>query len=202
MTYLHTPTGRYPCSEAEIRRAHQDMSFPLPFVPPDGYEVVFQTPVPDHDRLTQCATETAPERTAKGVLEQRWAVAQLSQAQITDNYAALRRSKIAEATALRWAKETGGLTLPNGVKVATTTADQNRITAVIANAQLAGVSSVDFKAESGWATLTLADVQGIAAAIALHVQACFSAERAHHEAITALSAAELQEYDVTVGWPT
>ena len=43
---------------------------------------------------------------------------------------------------------------------------------------------------------------GIAAAIALHVQACFSAERAHHEAINAASDAELYDYDITTGWPS
>jgi len=107
-----------------------------------------------------------------------------------------------QATALRWQHETGGITLPGGIQIATGTEDQNRITTVIANAQLAGVTTVDFKAASGWVTLTLAEVQGIAAAIALHVQACFSAERAHYEAIEALMSIEaLQAYDVTVGWP-
>lgn len=113
-----------------------------------------------------------------------------------------KRAELTNAvTALRWAKETGGLTLPNGITVGTRTEDQNRITTVIANAQLAGVTSVDFKAASGWVTLTLADVQAIAAAIALHVQACFSAERAHHEAIAELDDAELDSYDTTTGWP-
>ena len=112
-----------------------------------------------------------------------------------------RASLISAVTALRWEKETGGLTLTNGVTVGTRTDDQNRITSVIANAQLAGVETVDFKAASGWVTLTLADVQAIAAAIALHVQACFSAERAHHEAIAKLDDAELDSYDITTGWP-
>lgn len=112
-----------------------------------------------------------------------------------------RASLISAVTALRWEKETSGLTLPNGVTVDTRTDDQNRITSVIANAQLAGVETVDFKAASGWVTLTLADVQAIAAAIALHVQACFSAERAHHEAIAELDDAELDGYDITMGWP-
>ena len=112
-----------------------------------------------------------------------------------------RASLISAVTALRWEKETGGLTLTNGVTIGTRTDDQNRITAVIANAQLAGVETVDFKAASGWVTLTLADVQAIAAAIALHVQAGFSAERAHHEAIAKLDDAELDSYDITTGWP-
>lgn len=114
-----------------------------------------------------------------------------------------------EITALRWQKETGGLTLPSGVRVATGIDDQNRITSVIANAQIAGVEKVDFKAASGWVTVTVQELQAIAAAIAVHVQACFTAERVHHEAIDALAAkykgealkAALAAYDVQSGWP-
>ncbi len=73
---------------------------------------------------------------------------------------------------------------------------------LIATAQLAGVDSVDFKAADVWVTLTLAELQGIAAAIARHVQACFSVERAHHDAIDAAGDAQaLQAIDVTTGWP-
>lgn len=115
-------------------------------------------------------------------------------------------------TAKRWQIETGGLTLPNGVHVATGIDDQNRITSVIANAELAGVSSVDFKAASGWVSVTVAELKAVAAAIALHVQRCFTAERAHHEAIDALAAqyeadpeglqSALQAYDTEQGWPS
>ena len=107
----------------------------------------------------------------------------------------------AAATAKRWEVETGGITLPGGVQVSTGTADQNRIASVIATAALGGVESVEFKASSGWTTLTLEQLRGIAAAIALHVQACFAAERAHHEAIDAASDAALASYDVDAGWP-
>lgn len=113
----------------------------------------------------------------------------------------IRAALIAAVSTKRWEIETGGLTLPGGATVGTTIDDQNRITSVIANAQLAGVASVDFKAQSGWITLSLEHMRGIAAAIALHVQACFSAERAHHEAINAASDAELYDYDINTGWP-
>lgn len=105
------------------------------------------------------------------------------------------------ATALRWQHETGGITLPGGIQIATGTGDQNRITTVIANAKLAGVTSVDFKAASGWVTLTIEQVEGIAAAIALHVQACFSTERKHHEDIDSASFEDLQSYSIGGGWP-
>lgn len=114
-------------------------------------------------------------------------------------------------TAFRWEVETGGITLPSGVRVATGIDDQNRITSVVANAERAGLEQVDFKAAEGWAKVTLAELQAIATAVALHVQACFSAERAHHEAIDALVAqhqgdaqalqAALDGYDESQGWP-
>lgn len=114
-------------------------------------------------------------------------------------------------TAYRWEVETGGITLPGGVRVATGIDDQNRITSVVANAERAGLEQVDFKAAEGWAKVTLAELQAIATAVALHVQACFSAERMHHEAIDALVAqhqgdaqalqAALDGYDESASWP-
>lgn len=112
-----------------------------------------------------------------------------------------RIERQAAATAERWHRETGGIEL-GGVRVGTTLDDQNRISGVLAAIALGGLDSVDFKAASGWVLLTAADLQGIAQAISAHVQACFSAERAHHEAIGQLtSAAQVAAYDVTQGWP-
>jgi len=112
----------------------------------------------------------------------------------------------------RWTIETGGITLPDGVRVATGIDDQNRITSVVANAERSGLAAFDFKAESGWVRVTLTELQGIAAAVAQHVQACFSAERLHHEAIDALAEqykndpeglqAALDAYDESQGWPS
>lgn len=96
------------------------------------------------------------------------------------------------------------------MRVATGIDDQNRITSVVANAERAGLEEVDFKAAEGWAKVTLIELQAIATAVALHVQACFSAERAHHEAIDALALiadpqerqAALDAYDESQGWPS
>ncbi|MDH1499354.1 DUF4376 domain-containing protein [Comamonas terrigena] len=112
-------------------------------------------------------------------------------------------------THCRWEVETGGLTLPGGVRIATAIDDQNRITSVVANAERSGVTSVDFKAASGWVSVTVPELQEIAAAIARHVQACFTAERQHHEAIDAIAQiadpaerqAALEAYDESQGWP-
>lgn len=114
-------------------------------------------------------------------------------------------------TQKRWEVETGGITLTTGVRVATGIDDQNRITSVVTNAERAGLEQVDFKAADGWTKVTLAELQAIATAVARHVQACFSAERAHHEAIDALVAQyegdelglqdALSNYEINSGWP-
>ena len=115
----------------------------------------------------------------------------------TEDLAEAKQRLRERATAARWEHETGGLTL-GGVRVATTLQDQNRI----ATALIGAPATLDFKADSGWVTLTLAKLQAIAAAITTHVQACFTAERAHHDAIDALtSLADAAEYDVEAGWP-
>lgn len=114
-----------------------------------------------------------------------------------------RTALLEKATERRWNEETGGMALPDGTQLHTTLADQNRITTVIANARLAGVTYVDFKAKSGWIYITIEQLESISGAIALHVQQCFSAERFHHNAITQLTTLEeIENYDLNQWWPT
>lgn len=148
---------------------------------------------PDYDPLTHTLALDGVEL-VDGIYHARYTLTPLPADQV-------RAALLQAVSAKRWAVETGGLALPGGATVGTTIDDQNRITSVIANAQMAGVASVDFKAQSGWVTLSLTHMRSIAAAIALHVQACFSAERAHHEAIAAASDADLYGYDIHTGWP-
>lgn len=86
--YINTSTNQYPVSESEIRAAHPNTSFPVPFAPPDGYAWVFPTPRPEINSLTQAVRELAPELTLKGVWEQRWEAYPLDQATIAANQAA------------------------------------------------------------------------------------------------------------------
>lgn len=201
MHYIDTTTGHYPLTQLQIRSAHPNTVFPEPFEPCEGYALVAETPPPAHDPDTHHAVEGEPVQHGEQ-WHQTWTIAARPDgdigAQLDAEIARLTRA----ATARRWEVETGGVALPGGLQVDSTTEDQNRITSVIANAELAGVTTVDFKAGSGWVTLTIAELQGIAAAIALHVQACFSAERAHHEAIAVLaSLPEARAYDLGQGWP-
>lgn len=115
-------------------------------------------------------------------------------------------------TAFRWEVETGGITLPTGMRVATDKDDRPRTKALAADTESAGLAGADFKALSGWAWLTIAELQDVSKALIRHEQACFSAERAHHEAIDALLAqhqndpealqAALDGYDESQGWPS
>lgn len=198
--YIEIQTKQYPLTASEIMGANRHMSFPVPFEAPDGYAPVTETAQPAHNANTHRVVEAAPAEQG-GVWSQRWTVVALTAAEKAEALAIEKARLIAAATAKRWEVETGGVTFPDGTRVGSTTEDQNRITTVIANAQHAGVTSVDFKATSGWLTLSIAELEGIAAAIALHVQACFSAERDHHEAIASLTLAEARSYDVGTGWP-
>lgn len=125
--------------------------------------------------------------------------------EIAEIVEAKKATLIEAATAKRWEVMTGGLVLPNGISVGTTVDDQNRITSVVANATLVGLTDadlVDFKAASGWVRISIGDVKVMAGAIGRFVQTCYTAERAHHEAIEQLETAEqLAVYDVMAGWP-
>ncbi len=206
MKIINTETFRWPMSVEDVL-AEEHAAGVLAIIG-EGYaghgpyRVVTPRDRPAYDPLSEFVAPLAPEPDADGNWFQDFAVRPLSDQDIALALQADKDRLLAAATAQRWTVETGGLTLPGGALVGTTVDDQNRITTVIANAQLAGVTEVDFKAASGWVSLTLDDLRGIAALIAQHVQACFSAERAHHEAITALdSRAAAAAYDVRTGWP-
>jgi hypothetical protein len=74
--YLNLSTLKQ-VSEQDIRALYPLTSFTHPFVPPEGFSVVFPAPPPAYDAITQFAREIAPELTAKGHYEQRWEVVEL-----------------------------------------------------------------------------------------------------------------------------
>lgn len=204
MSYIHKTTGQYPVSEYDIRAAHPNTSFPSPFKAPDDYAWVFPTPHPSYEPITHGVREIAPALSSKGEYEQQWEVYELDPAQVAENLGAAKAGLIEAATAKRWDVMTGGISLPGGMQVGTSIDDQNRITSVVANAELVGLtdeSLVDFKSNTGWVQITVGQIKAIAGAIGQFVQACYSAERQHHEAIELLvTAQELRDYDVNAGW--
>ncbi|WP_036385245.1 DUF4376 domain-containing protein [Microvirgula aerodenitrificans] len=113
------------------------------------------------------------------------------------------RGQVRDAvTAERWQHEIAGLTLPDGTRILTAQDDQQRVNSVLTNMERYGIAEVDFKTASGWRRASYEDVKQIGDAIMRHVQAGFTAERAHHAAIDALDSAEaVATYDYSAGWP-
>jgi len=113
----------------------------------------------------------------------------------------VKTAKKAGATAMRRMVEEGGIDF-QGVRIATGKSDQDRIAGVQLYLQAHSEAVIDWKADSGWTTVNKAAIDAIASAVGAHVQACYSAEKTHHEAIDALADAEaVQDYDVATGWP-
>lgn len=106
-------------SESEIRALNPNVSYPVPFVEPEGYAYVFPSPQPEYDPVTQSAQLTAPELTGLGHWEQRWVVAELyanqedKDAAIAANLAALRTAKNTAIKAERDRRKFNGVYVSN-----------------------------------------------------------------------------------------
>lgn len=88
------------------------------------------------------------------------------------------------AAARRYAVEIGGVDV-SGVRVATDRDSQSMVANAFAGMQASGISSVKFKATSGWIDLTPDQLKAVALAVFAHVQACFTAEDACDAGINA-----------------
>lgn len=100
----------------------------------------------------------------------------------------------------RFEKETGGITI-NGAEILTDRESQALITGAWVKVQMDENALIDWKGANGWVQIGKTAVEAVAAAVGNHVQACFTNERTHAEAIEALTTIEAVEaYDFTVGW--
>ncbi len=106
----------------------------------------------------------------------------------------------AYAASRRYAVETGGLTV-DGATIATDRDSQSLISGAYAYVQAASVTTVSFKSQSGWLTLTAEEIKTIALAVGNHVQACFAAERSVDDAIGSGSITTYAQIDAAA-WPT
>ena len=206
MYYSPSTDTKY-ATHSEVRSAFPNVSLPATLTDAiilsfGVYPFVQTTPI--YDAITQSVREIDPVLTTKGEYEQQWEVYELDPELVDANIVTTKADLKDAATAKRWEVVTGGISLPGGMQVGTTIDDQNRITTVVANAELVGLtdeSLVDFKSNSGWVQITVGQIKAIAGAIGQFVQACYSAERQHHEAIDLLvTAQELRDYDVNAGW--
>ena len=110
-----------------------------------------------------------------------------------------RAALLAELAAIRWAHETGGITLGDGTELPTDERTVAKLTAAVTSLQDGMVSApVAWKFANGWQDLAQAQVEACAAAVARHVQACFNAERAVCDQIAALS--DLSGFDVVAAF--
>jgi len=113
-----------------------------------------------------------------------------------------KESLIAEVAAKRWKIETGGIVVA-GHSIATDRESQAQLNNAYTSLKSGLIADTPWKSADGSFTLvTLTELEPFAQAVATHVRACFFAEQAHDEAISALGVqAELDSYDVNAGWP-
>ena len=102
MSYIHTPTGRYPLSPKHIRAENPNVSFPEIFQPPPEYVSVLPVDRPAHDPITQGVREGAPVKMGDH-WNQSWEVYALSNEVIRAN----REAKANEVRGERNAKLDG-----------------------------------------------------------------------------------------------
>jgi len=105
-----------------------------------------------------------------------------------------------ELAAYRYQQETGGITVA-GARISTDRESQAMLSGALAYSAMTPGVLIDWKGEDGWTTIDQQTLAQIALAVGAHVQACFSREKAHAEAISALATVEsVLAYDITMGW--
>lgn len=118
----------------------------------------------------------------------------------------LKTQKKAAVAKKRYEIETAGITVA-GSRIKTDRESRATLTDTWVRVQQAPTVLIDWKGENGWVQLDKAAVESTCDAVGAHVQACFTAERAHHVAIDALAAdpattgADMDAYDINTGWP-
>lgn len=118
-----------------------------------------------------------------------------------DKPVAERKAEMKAAiTARRWEVETGGIVV-SGAAIATDALTQAKLSGALQLVQDDDQVVIDWKGADGtWVQLDAATVTAVARAVGLHVQACFSREKALHEAVDAAEdGADLDPIDVEAG---
>ena len=142
------------------------------------FEPVVDTAPPQHDRLTHGAARRKPVRDGRCKLAQSWEIMPRSMASV-------QADCLATLANLRWQRETGGIEV-GGMAVRTDDKTQSRLTAAQSAFDKGLITSVDWKlGDQAWVTLAEAQLDQIVAAVTAHVAACFAAEKAVSDQITA-----------------
>jgi hypothetical protein len=114
-----------------------------------------------------------------------------------------RRDDLLAAVApKRFEIETGGITV-SGIQIFTDREAQATLNGGLTALREGFVDQTPWKAAGGiWVDVTLAEITPITNAVARHVRACFTAERAHCQAIAVLETIEeIEGYNLESGWP-
>jgi len=125
----------------------------------------------------------------------------------TDAEAAMIANRQATLTqhvaSIRFTTETGGISLPGGTQINTQRDAQAMLTGAYQSLKSGLVQDTEWKATSGWVTVTLTELEPIAQAVAEHVRRCFQAERAVSDQITsATTVDQLQALDLQTAFDT
>jgi len=97
-------------SEQEIRSIFSNTSFGVPFIAPEIYALVFSTPKPFFNEVTQSAQESTPVLTSKGHYEEQWVIVELFETQeereaaIANDVEAKRKAKVPQVVTMRQAR--------------------------------------------------------------------------------------------------
>lgn len=162
-----------------------------------GEDVVFDTPRPAYDLITQSVREIAQELTQLGHWEQRWEVVSLDAETVAANQASAKVSKWADIKASRDRRKDGGV-LVNG-KWFHSDSD-SRIQHLGLVLMAASVPAVEWKAMDGTFTIMSQALAGqIFAAVAALDMALFANAESHRTAMEA--SATPATYDFSTGWP-
>lgn len=114
--------------------------------------------------------------------------------------AAAKAQKIAALAALRYEKETAGVTV-GGTMIMTDAVSQAKLTGAWVRGQRKPTTTIRWKGQNGWSTVNKAQIEAIVDAVSDHVQTCFDTEYAHAEAIAALPTIEaVDNYNIEAGW--
>ena len=84
--FINTQTMAYPVTQDQIQAEYPNTSFPTPFVAPEPYEPVLETPQPSYNPITQAVIQGTPVQT-DGEWWQTWTVVDLDAEQIAYNQA-------------------------------------------------------------------------------------------------------------------
>ncbi len=107
MNYINTQTLDYPISEYQIKQEFPNTSFPMPFVPPDGYAEVLKTDIPVFNKYTQSVVEQTPEL-INGQWRKKWQIIDLPQSECDAKLQLARSNRWEEIKNIRDNKNQNG----------------------------------------------------------------------------------------------